>query len=52
MWWKVNKFLTVNISTQLIYDDDIKILIDPDTGHKGPRLQVKEVLGVGLMFNF
>ena len=49
---KVNKFLTVNISTQLIYDDDIKILIDPDTGHKGPRLQVKEVLGVGLMFNF
>ena len=49
---KINKYLTVNLTTQLIYDDDIKILIDPDTGHKGSRLQVKEVLGVGLMINF
>ncbi len=49
---KVNKFLTVNITNDLIYDDDIKILVDKETGHKGPRLQVKENMGVGLSFNF
>ncbi len=48
---KVNKYLTVNITAELVYDDDIKILIDKDTGKKGPRLQVKETLGVGLLFN-
>lgn len=49
---KVNKFLTVNITNDLIYDDDINILVDKETGHKGPRLQVKENMGVGLSFNF
>ena len=49
---KVNKYLTVNVSTEFIYDHDIKILTDFETGHKGPRLQVKELLGVGLAFNF
>ncbi len=49
---KVNKYLTVNITNELIYDDDIKILVDKETGHKGPRLQVKETMGIGLSFNF
>jgi len=49
---KVNKFLTVNITNDLIYDDDINILVDKETGKKGPRLQVKENIGVGISFNF
>ena len=32
------------------YDDDIKIV--QKDGSKGSRLQFKEVLGVGVQFNF
>ena len=53
---KVNHFLAVNVNTTLIYDDDIKIKIDSN-GDKiyevnGPRVQFKEVLAVGLKWNF
>ena len=47
---KVNKFISATLSTQLIYDDAVKIL-DKD-GKVGPRLQVKQVLGVGLSYKF
>lgn len=47
---KVNKWLNANISTHLIYDDDIKIT-DKD-GKKGPRTQFKEVLSIGLSYAF
>jgi hypothetical protein len=57
--FKVNKFISANINTQLIYDDKIKILDDKngngtaDPGESsGPRVQFKEILGVGLSFNF
>jgi len=49
---KVNKILTVNLSTNLIYDDDIKIVVDENTGKTGPRTQFKEVFGLGLAFKF
>lgn len=53
---KVNKFLTVNFNTHLLYDDDIKIAIDSNndgiTDKEGPRVQFKEILGVGLMYKF
>lgn len=49
---KVNKFLTVNVTTELIYDDDVKVLVDSETGKKGPRLQLKETMGIGVSFNF
>ena len=42
---KINRFLSVNISTHLIYDEDI---ILPDEG----KVQFKELLGVGLSYNF
>lgn len=48
---KVNDFLSANLVTQLIYDDDVKIL-DPDTGHSAPRTQFMEMFGAGLTFKF
>ena len=47
---KVNSFLTANIGTQLIYDDNIDIM--DKAGNKGPRTQFKEVIGVGLAYKF
>ena len=53
---QVNKFINVNINTHLIYDDDIKMAIDsngdgvPD--RIGPRTQFKEIIGLGITFNF
>ncbi len=53
---KVNKFLTVNFSLHLVYDDDVNsISKDETTGVEtitGPKLQVKEILGVGLAYRF
>lgn len=48
---KVNKFLTVNLNTSLIYDDDIKIF-DKELNREAPFIQFKEVFGVGLSFAF
>ncbi len=42
---KVNRFLTATVSTNLIYDDDVKI-------NGGPKIQFKEVVGVGFAYNF
>lgn len=50
VFMKINKYLTANITTNLLYDDDIMIT-DAD-GNVGPRVQFKEVLGVGLTFKF
>ena len=53
---KVNKYISANFSTHLIYDDDIKISEDKDQDgildFNGPRIQFKQVLGVGLNFKF
>lgn len=54
---KVNKYLTANISTQLIYDHDIPVPVEREmNGIKemgaGPRLQFKEVLSVGFSYKF
>ncbi len=48
---KVNDYLSANLITHLIYDDDVKIE-DPDTGISGARLQFMESFGVGLTFKF
>jgi hypothetical protein len=51
--FKVNKYLVVNFNTQLIYDDNIKIHFDKnDPNATGPRIQFKEILGVGFSHNF
>ncbi len=48
---KVNKFITVTINTNLIYDDDITIIQDKNgdgvNDINGPRVQFKEIIGVG-----
>ncbi len=53
---KVNKLISATLSTHLIYDDDIEITIDKnDDGiidERGPRIQFKEVLGVGFSYKF
>ena len=47
---KVNKFISATLSTQLIYDD--AVMIKDRDGRIGPRVQLKQVLGVGLSYKF
>ncbi|QNF31695.1 DUF3078 domain-containing protein [Adhaeribacter swui] len=53
---KVNKLISVSVFTHLIYDDDILTEIDSDEDgvidRKGPRIQFKETLGIGLTYKF
>lgn len=44
---KVNQFISANITLDMLYDNDIQI-----PGETGPRLQVKEVLAVGISAKF
>lgn len=48
---RVNKYITTNLSANLIYDDDIDVPIE-GTDREGPRTQFKELLGVGLSYKF
>jgi hypothetical protein len=56
----VNAYVKANIGVHLVYDDDIKTkkeLVDPVSGSKsqvnnGPRMQLRQVLGVGLVYAF
>jgi hypothetical protein len=55
--FKVNKFLSVTFNTLLIYDDKIKIDVERTVNgvsgiYPGPRVQFKEILGVGFSYNF
>ena len=53
---KVNKFLSAKLATNLIYDDDI--IIQQDTNgdgtidSSGPRVQFKQLLGIGIAVEF
>ena len=47
---KVNKYLSANFRTNMIYDDEISI--KDRNGNIGPRLQIKEVLGIGFTYKF
>jgi len=49
---QVNKYISANISLDMIYDDDVRVFQNPKTGVMGPRLQVKEVIGVGFTAKF
>lgn len=44
--FKVNKYITANFTTNLIYDDDIKSA----TG--GPKVQLREMIGLGVSYTF
>jgi hypothetical protein len=57
--FKVNKFLSANVNTQLVYDDKIKVPFDKngngtiEAGESvGSLIQFKEILGVGFSYNF
>ena len=47
---KVNKWLNVSIDTQLRYDNDV--MITDKNGNTGPRTQFKQLLMLGLAYNF
>ncbi|NOQ23936.1 MAG: DUF3078 domain-containing protein [Bacteroidales bacterium] len=47
---KINNYLSANINTHLIYDDDIAYM--DEKGEHGARVQFKEVFGVGLTYKF
>jgi len=54
---KVNKFISATLVSNLIYDYDTKIVKDTkDNGttepEKKPRIQLKNVFGVGLSYKF
>lgn len=54
--FKVNKFISATLSTQLIYDHDTKLALDRNgdgiNEGSGPRTQFKEILGIGLSYKF
>ncbi len=47
---KINNWFSTNLTTNLVYDNDVKIA--QKDGSAGPRVQFKEVLGVGITVNF
>ncbi|MCI4666579.1 MAG: DUF3078 domain-containing protein [Bacteroidia bacterium] len=53
---KVNSWLAINFATNLIYDDDIKFVIERDeegnATKTGPRTQFQHILSVGLTYTF
>ena len=50
----VNKYVRANINTHVIYDDDIKAKedINGEQVTVGPKIQLKQMLGVGLIYSF
>lgn len=48
---KINKYLNANVNTSLKYDDDIKAISEDGT-KRGPRVQFKEIIGIGIGYNF
>ena len=53
---KVNDWLAITFTTNLIYDDDIRFtIVDEEsnpTGGTGPRTQFQHILSIGLTYNF
>ena len=54
--FKITKYISTTISTQLIYDDDIIVNIDKNEDgvfeESGPRVQFKEIISLGFSYNF
>ncbi|AVR44627.1 hypothetical protein C7S20_04745 [Christiangramia fulva] len=53
---KVNDFVKANVGSHIRYDDDVKYKEDTNGDGKletfGPRIQLKQMLGVGLVYEF
>lgn len=52
IFFKVNEFFTANVSLNSIYDHDVKFDVDEDGVNDGPRLQFREIIGIGLTYQF
>jgi hypothetical protein len=50
----VNQYVKVNIVARIIYDDDIKVKEEKEGKQVtvGPKLQIRQMLGVGLVYTF
>lgn len=48
---KINKYLSATLNTTLKYDNDVKTIND-DGEKRGAKVQFKEVLGIGVAYNF
>lgn len=50
----VNEYVKASIGTRFIYDDDIKNKIEVDGVQitEGPKLQLKQILGIGITYDF
>lgn len=49
--FRVNSFLSANLGTTLLYDDDIKYINDAGE-QRGARIQFKQLFGFGINFKF
>lgn len=53
---KVNDFVKANVGSHIRYDDDVKFKEDSNNDGKletsGPRIQLKQMLGVGVVYEF
>lgn len=51
---EINEFVRANITLQIIYDDDTKAKKEVDGVQTtiGPKLQLKQVLGIGVVYEF
>ena len=50
----VNQYVKANIGTHLVYDDDIKSKEEKNGEQiiKGPKVQLKQLLGIGVTYSF
>ena len=48
----MNKYITANLSLNAIYDHDVKFDVNEDGQVDGPRTQFREILAIGLTYNF
>ena len=48
---KINKVLSATLNMTLKYDNDVKTFNDEGI-ERGPKVQFKEILGIGLAYNF
>lgn len=49
--FKVNQYISATLNTTLKYDNDVKTIGD-DGEQRGAKVQFKEVLGLGIAYNF
>jgi hypothetical protein len=50
----INDYVKASLGTQLIYDDDIKAKEEQDGMQitKGPKIQLKQIMGIGFVYEF